>query len=41
MGQPGMTLADQMHPSRQGVETVVARILPTVTLFIADIAAGK
>lgn len=40
LGEQGMTLADRMHPSRQGVETIVARILPTVELFIADIVAG-
>lgn len=38
---PGMTLADQMHPNRQGVEVIVARILPTIEAFIADIVAGR
>jgi len=41
MGEAGMTLPDQMHPSRKGVETIVARILPTVESFIADISAGR
>jgi acyl-CoA thioesterase-1 len=40
-GVAGMTLADQLHPSRQGVETVVQRILPTVETFVREIAAGR
>ena len=37
MGVPGMTLPDQMHPSRAGVEKVVASILPLVEAFVKDI----
>jgi acyl-CoA thioesterase-1 len=36
-GQPGQQLPDGLHPSRKGVETIVAGILPGVTDWLAKI----
>jgi len=33
-GQKGMQLPDGLHPTRQGVETIVAGILPVVTAWL-------
>jgi acyl-CoA thioesterase I len=39
-GQPGMQLEDGLHPSPQGVDQMVERILPTVEKAIAAVPGG-
>ncbi|PZV38695.1 arylesterase [Mesorhizobium kowhaii] len=39
-GQPGMQLEDGLHPSAQGVDQMVERILPTVEKAIAAVPGG-
>lgn len=39
-GQPGMQLEDGLHPSPQGVDQIVERILPTVEKAIASVPGG-
>ncbi|RVA43812.1 SGNH/GDSL hydrolase family protein, partial [Mesorhizobium sp. M7A.F.Ca.CA.004.09.1.2] len=36
-GQPGMQLEDGLHPSVEGVDQIVERILPTVEKVIAAV----
>jgi acyl-CoA thioesterase-1 len=40
-GQPGMQLEDGLHPSPQGVDQMVERILPTVEKAIAAAPGGS
>jgi acyl-CoA thioesterase-1 len=40
-GQPGMQLEDGLHPSPQGVDQMVERILPTVEKAIAAVPGGS
>ncbi|MER9304882.1 arylesterase [Mesorhizobium sp. M0293] len=40
-GQPGMQLEDGLHPSPQGVDHMVERILPTVEKAIAAVPGGS
>jgi acyl-CoA thioesterase-1 len=39
-GEPGLNLPDGLHPTAQGVEIIVERILPSVELFLSRIEAG-
>jgi acyl-CoA thioesterase I len=41
VGDRAMNLDDGLHPTAQGVETIVRRILPTVERFLAQAAAAK
>jgi len=41
VGNRALNLADGIHPSAQGVEVIVERILPTVETFLARIAARR
>ncbi|CAN7239715.1 arylesterase [Mesorhizobium sp. LjRoot246] len=40
-GQPGMQLEDGLHPSPQGVDLMVERILPTVEKAITAVPGGS
>ncbi len=41
VGKQGFVLADGLHPNRQGVETIVEKMLPTVETFLATVSAAK
>jgi acyl-CoA thioesterase-1 len=40
-GHADLELSDGMHPNRQGVEKIVAGILPDVEALIRDVAANR
>jgi acyl-CoA thioesterase-1 len=40
-GERGLNLPDGLHPTAQGVETIVARILPTVETFLTRLASSR
>ncbi len=37
-GEPNLNLPDGLHPTAEGVEVIVARILPVVESFLATLA---
>ena len=40
-GQRGLNLPDGVHPTAQGVEAIVQRILPTVESFLARVSTAR
>ena len=40
-GSPSLELADGMHPNVQGVQTIVAKILPSVESFLRTVGGHK
>ncbi len=41
VGDRGLHLDDMLHPNRQGVETIAARMLPTVNAFLDRLRQGS
>jgi acyl-CoA thioesterase-1 len=39
-GDAKLTQADGLHPTAQGVDVIVARIMPTVQAFLTEVAAA-
>ena len=37
VGDPKLTLGDGLHPTAEGVQVIVERILPTVTTFVGEL----